>query len=145
MAIIEEINKSHISIRAMTISLLLVQFWYLSVFLFGNEFYKSADNFVVLAFCLVICISSSVLFYLFTEKVGGLENTTEPMLNCMSVSVFILSIWLLLLILTTYSFDFLFNQRIYFFWFVVIYYIPLLFLNLLVLVFRVDKQNHKKN
>ena len=139
MAIIEEINKSHISIRAMSISLFLVPFWYLSVFLFGNEFYKSADNFVVLAFCLVISFSSSVIFYLFTEKTGGLENTKEPMLNCMSFSVIILSIWLLLLIFTTYSFDFLFNQKIYFYWFVVIYYIPLLFLNLLVLVFGVDK------
>ena len=139
MAIIEEINKSHISIRAMSISLFLVPFWYLSVFLFGNDFYKSADNFVVLAFCLVISFSSSVIFYLFTEKTGGLENTKEPMLNCMSFSVIILSIWLLLLIFTTYSFDFLFNQKIYFYWFVVIYYIPLLFLNLLVLVFGVDK------
>ena len=139
MAIIEEINKSHISIRAMSISLFLVPFWYLSVCLFGNEFYKSADNFVVLAFCLVISISSSVLFYLFTEKIGGLENTKEPMLNCMSFSVVILSIWLLLLIFTTFSFDFLFNQKIYLYWFVVIYYIPLLVLNLLVLVFGVDK------
>ena len=139
MAIIEEINKSHISIRAMSISLFLVPFWYLSVFLFGNEFYKSADNFVVLAFCLVISISSSVLFYLFTEKIGGLENTKEPMLNFMSFSVVILSIWLLLLIFTTFSFDFLFNQKIYLYWFVVIYYIPLLVLNLLVLVFGVDK------
>jgi hypothetical protein len=139
MAIIEEINKSHISIRAMSISLFLVPFWYLSVFLFGNEFYKSADNFVVLAFCLVVSISSSVFFYLFTEKTGGLENTKEPMLNCMSFSVAILSIWLLLLIFITYSFDFLFKQKIYFYWFVVIYYIPFLVLNLLVLVFGVDK------
>ena len=141
MAIIEEINKSHISIRAISISLFLVPFWYLSVFLFGNEFYKSADNFVVVSFCLVISVSSSVLFYLFTEKTGGLENTREPMLNCMSFCVAILSIWLLLLIFVSYSLDFLFNKKIFFYWFVVIYYVPFLILNLLLLVFGVDKKN----
>jgi hypothetical protein len=144
MAIIEEINKSHISIRAISISLFLVPFWYLSVFLFGNEFYISADNFVVLAFCLVLSISSSVLFYLFIEKTGGFEKTTEPMLNCMSVSIILLSVWLLLLLIfTTYSFDFLFNQKIFFYWFIVIYFIPILVLNLLVLVLGVDKKNYK--
>ena len=140
MAIIEEINKSHISIRAISISSLLVPFWYLSVFLFGNDFYKSADNFVIISFCLVVSISSSVIFYLFTEKTGGLENTNEPMLNCMSFSVAILCIWLLLLIFITYSFDFFFNQKICFYWFVVIYYSLFLILNLLLLVFGVDKK-----
>ena len=140
MAIIEEINKSHISIRAISISSLLVPSWYLSVFLFGNDFYKSADNFVIISFCLVVSISSSVIFYQIKEKTGGLENTNEPMLNCMSFSVAILCIWLLLLIFITYSFDFFFNQKIYFYWFVVIYYSPFLILNLLLLVFGVDKK-----
>ncbi len=140
MAIIEEINKSHISIRAVSISFFLVPFWYISVFLFGNEFYRSSDNLVILSFCIVISLSSSGLFSLFTSKIGDLKSTKEPLLNSMSVSVVMISIWLLLLIFACYSLDFLFNKKIYFYWFVSIYYIPILFLNLLHWFFGGDKK-----
>lgn len=140
MSIIEEINKSHISIRAFAITLFIIPFWYFSTYLFGNDFFKSADNFVILSFCLIVSFSSSVLLYLFIDKVGDLEKSKEPMLDNMSVTVVLICFWLLILILTVYSLDFFFKIKIYFYYYVLIYYAPIIIFNTLQLLFGVDKR-----
>lgn len=145
MSIIQEINNSHISIKTISLSSFLLPFWYLSVFLFGNDFFKSADNFVILAFCLVIIFSSSVLFYIFIDKVNTDDQSKDRMINNMSVGVMLLSIWILILIFIIYSVKFFFEKEIYFYFFCVIYYIPIIILNLLSMVFDVKKNEVSKN
>lgn len=140
MSIIQEINNSHISIKSISVSMFLLPFWYLSVFLFGNDFFKSADNFVIISFCLVIIFSSSIFFYIFIDKVADEDLSKDKMLNNMTVAVMLLGIWLILLIFLMYSIKFYFKMEIYFYYFCIIYFIPIVVLNFLTLVFGVEKE-----
>lgn len=140
MSILKEINESHISLQAIALSLFLVPFWYISIYLFGKGFYKSADNIVVLAMCIVISLTSSVLFYLLCDKRGGLENTENPLINNMAVSVILLSFWITLLIFIAYSLNFFFKRQFYFYWYVMIYYLPILILNFLSMISEDDEK-----
>jgi hypothetical protein len=62
----------------------------------------------------------------------------------MSISVALLSVWLSLLIFIVYSFEFLFNQFIYFYWFIVIYFIPIFILGLSALIKAKTTKSEKK-
>lgn len=146
MSILKEINESHISLQATALTLFLVPFWYVSIYLFAKDFYKSSDTIVILAMCIVISLTSSVLFFLFCDKQSGLENTEKPLISNMILSVILLSFWITLLIFITYSLHFFFNRQLYFYSFVIIYYLPILFLNFLSMVCGADDklQNTKE-
>ena len=146
MSLLKELNDSHITIRAISLSLFLLPFWYISIYLFGNEFYVLSGNIVVLSLCLVICITSSALFYVFCFKTTDFEKTTNnALISNMTIAVVFLSLWISTLIFIIYSIDFLFNRKIYFYWFIVIYYAPILILNFLLLVFgNQKKEQHKQ-
>ena len=143
MSILEDLNSSHISIRAISVTLFLLPFWYLSVFLFANDFFKSADYFVILSFCLIVIFSSSFFLYFFIDKIDS-QKSKDKILSCMSVSVMFLCLWILLLIFVLFSIKFLFKIEIYFYYFCIIYFAPIFILNILVLVFG-NQENKKLN
>ncbi|TDD99956.1 hypothetical protein [Flavobacterium sandaracinum] len=141
MSILKELNESHISIKGLSISLFLVPFWYISIYLFGNDFYKLAGNIVVLAFCIIVSVTSSVLSLMFCDKVNRLARVETSLINNMSVSVILLTFWISFLIFITYSIEFLFNKLTYLYVFIVIYYTPILGFNALAMVW--DNQKAK--
>ena len=97
---------------------------------FNNEFYKSADNLIMLAMCIVLSLVSTFLvsemFYRADEEVNETSEEGWYVIYLFSNSIFLLCSWLSLLIFTIYSLGFLFNIYIYFYWFLVIYFFPLI-------------------
>lgn len=133
-SIIEEINNLHTSLKAIVLTIFIIPFWYVAIYLFNNEFYKSADNLIMLAMCIVLSLVSTVLtsamFYKAEEEINETSEEDWYVIYLYSNSIFLLCYWLSLLIFTVYSLGFLFNIYIYFYWFLVIYFIPLISLAL---------------
>ena len=141
MSLYKEITESHDTVKAIAVILFLIPFWYVAIFIFNNEFYKSSDNLIIFAMCIVISLISAALFTFFLQNITESKNGTKTILEYMGVSVAILIIWLSILIFSFYSLGFLFNINIYFYWFLVIYFAPLILLNFLQIVF--GKSVHK--
>jgi hypothetical protein len=129
MSLFKEITESHDTVKAIAIILFLIPFWYVAIFLFNNEFYKSSDNLIILAMCIVISMISAVLFSIFVHNIYEAKNENKTILEHMGVCVAVLIIWLSILIFSFYSLGFLLNIYIYFYWFLVIYFAPLILFN----------------
>jgi hypothetical protein len=140
MSLFKEITESHDTVKAIAVILFLIPFWYVAIFLFNNEFYKSSDNLIILAMCIVISMISAVLLSFFVQN-NEAKYQNNTILEHMGVSVTILIIWLSILIFSFYSLGFLLNIHIYFYWFLVIYFAPLILFNFLQIVFgkRINK------
>lgn len=135
MSLFKEITESHDTVKAIAIILFLIPFWYVAIFLFNNEFYKSSDNLIILAMCIVISMISAVLFSFFVHNIYEAKNENKTIVEHMGVCVAVLIIWLSILIFSFYSLGFLLNVYIYFYWFLVIYFAPLILFNFLQIVF----------
>lgn len=135
MSLFKEITESHDAVKAIAVILFLIPFWYVAIFIFNNEFYKSSDNLIILAMCIVISLISAILFTFYMQNIYEAKNKNKTILEHMSVSVAILIIWLSILIFSFYSLGFLLNIYIYFYWFLVIYFAPLILFNFLQIVF----------
>lgn len=135
MSLFKEITESHDTVKAIAIILFLIPFWYVAIFLFNNEFYKSSDNLIILAMCIVISMISAVLFSFFVHNIYEAKNENKTIVEHMGVCVAVLIIWLSILIFSFYSLGFLLNIYIYFYWFLVIYFAPLILFNFLQIVF----------
>lgn len=144
MSLIKELEESHDSIKALALNLLLIPFWYVAIFIFNNEFYVSSDIIIKLAMCIVISISSSVLFTIFLYKIDAEKKVNKTFFQNMIISVSMLAMWLSALIFATYSLGFLFNIYIYFYSFLVIYFSPIIFLNLLPILLGEKNTQTKK-
>ena len=136
MAILKELQESHESIKAIALVLLLIPFWYVSIFMFNNEFYKAADSIITVSMCIVISLISSFLFQMFLSKIKEPNNKQKTFFDNMLVSVALLIIWLSALIFIIYSLGFLFKTYIYFYWFLVIYFAPIIILIILQNLFQ---------
>lgn len=143
MSLLKELNESHETLKAIAISSFLIPFWYVAIFLFNNEFYNSSDNIIIFSMCFVITFCSSVGFTFFIGELKFENQTYKTFFNQMIISVAMLIGWLSTLIFVIYSLGFLFNIYIYFYWFIVIYFLPLFILYLLLKIFGIDK-NEKK-
>lgn len=142
----QEINESNEIIKAKAVNLLLIPFWYVAIFLFDNSFYYIGDTIIIVAMCIVLSLVSSFSLSICLDEFINQNNKSDNIyLYTMSISVALLSVWLSLLIFIVYSFGFLFNQFIYFYWFIVIYFSPILALTLISVLFRKNiKHNQKK-
>lgn len=96
---------------------ILLPFWYLSLYLFNTDFYNSSDLIlkVVTCFCISLPAESvfSYFFYLLMKK-NGYETDNKLLIDA---SVFVLLLWLSLLIFLSYV------LRLY-----TCYYMPFLYL-----------------
>jgi hypothetical protein len=145
MSIIKEVNESNQIIKAKAVNILLLPFWYVSIFLFNNSFYSKADIIINLAMCIVLSLVSSFLLSVgLSQYIQPNKNENNLYLNAISISVAFLCVWLSLLIFIVYSFEFLFNQFIYFYWFIVIYFIPIFILVLFALIKEKNTKSEKK-
>ncbi|RKS03199.1 hypothetical protein [Flavobacterium sp. 102] len=141
MSIIKELNESHESLRGFALNLFLIPFWYVSIFLFNNEFFISNDIVIIFAMCFVISISSSGFLTFLLDLINTDENQKDIFFHEMTVSIVLLCSWLSLLIFVIYTLGFLFNIYIYFYWFIIIYFFPLFIFLILYFIF---KKNIKK-
>lgn len=144
MALLKELDESHESIKAVALNLFLIPFWYVSIFIFNNEFYKSSDSIIIFTMCIVISLISSFLFHVFLSKLKEPDNREKPFFETMLSSVALLTIWLSALIFVVYSLGFLFKIFIYFYWFLVIYFTPIIGLLILQSLFAEKKIESKK-
>ena len=145
MSIVTDIKDLHNSLKAYAMNLFLIPFWYIAIYLFNNDFYKSADNIIIWIMCIVISSSSSLGFAAILscfndDKNRSPANDYLDMLKDMTNSVWILCIWLCLLTFITYSIRFLYNKSIYFYYFIVIYYTPIV----LVLILSIIQGKYNK-
>ena len=143
MSILKELNESHASLKAIALNLFIIPFWYVAIFLFNNEFYKSSDSIIITTMCIMISLVSSVFFSIFLIKIE--VNTSDNIFfEKMMVSTAMLIAWLSVLIFVFYSLGFLFGIYLYFYWFLVIYFFPLILFYLLIEIFGDDNANQKK-
>ena len=143
MSILKELNESHASLKAIALNLFIIPFWYVAIFLFNNEFYKSSDSIIITTMCIVISLVSSVFFSIFLIKIE--VNTSDNIFfEKMMVSTAMLIAWLSVLIFVFYSLGFLFGIYLYFYWVLVIYFFPLILFYLLIEIFGDDNANQKK-
>ena len=148
-SIIDEINNLHSSLKAIVLNIFIIPFWYVAIYLFNNEFYKSANNLIMLAMCIVLSLVStflvSIMFHKAHEEVN--ENSEEDwyVIDLFSNSISLLCSWLTILIFIIYSLGFLFNIYIYFYWFLVIYFSPLVVFALFFAIetYYANKRNNK--
>ena len=143
MSIFKEIYESHDIIKAKAVNLLIIPFWYVALFLFNNEFYKAENYFIIIAMCIVLSIPASFLMAVVVSVAADREtNNAEKeltYLQCTFTAVSILTAWLALLIFIVYSFGFLLGQFIYFYWFMVFFYAPVLLLFLIAIGITIKK------
>lgn len=136
MSILKEINESHISLKAISFNLFLIPFWYVAIFIFNNEFYKSADSIIILAMCIVITLSSSGYFSFVLSFFKVESDKRKAFFTQMILAVSILCAWLSLLIFIVYSLGFLFDIYIYFYSFLSLYFIPIFISHLLAIIMK---------
>ncbi len=144
MSYIKDLGESHDSMKSIALNLIIIPFWYVAIFLFNKDFYLNSDTIIITLFSIIISFLSSMLFTFFLNKMDEKNSTPADMFGNMIASIAILSIWLSFLIFTTYSFRFLFNQEIYFYWFVVIYFTPVILIYILEFLFPDEKTDLKK-
>ena len=124
MSYLKDISESHDAIKAIAVTMILVPFWYVSIYLFNHEFYNEADMGAVIIFCSTISTVSSFIYAIIFNYVLS-DGEDNGVLHDMIASVAILSSWLSLLIFVFYSLGFLFNIYIYFYYYIIIYLAPL--------------------
>jgi CDP-diglyceride synthetase len=144
MSYIKDLSESHDSIKAISLNLILIPFWYVSIFMFNKEFYKASDSLIVISFCIVLSFLSSMLLAFFWNIIDIKNNIKVDFFSNMNTSIGVLTIWLSALIFITYSFGFLFKQYIYFYWFIVIYFSPIILIYILGFLFPDKKTDLKK-
>ena len=144
MSILKEINDLHDSLKAFTINIFLIPFWYVALFLFNNEFYSSSDNLIILAMTIVISLTSSGVTTFLLHIIQKYEGETGIFIDQMMISVTALCVWLSLLIFIVYSLGFLFDIYIYFYYFLILYYSPMTLLFIRTL-FKNDKKKQKQS
>jgi hypothetical protein len=135
MSYIKDLSESHDSVKAISLNLILIPFWYVAIFMFNKEFYKTYDSIIVTSFCLVLSFLSSMLLAFFWNTIDIRNKAKVDFFSNMNLSVGLLTIWLSILIFISYSFGFLFKQYIYFYWFIVIYFAPIILLYILQFLF----------
>ncbi len=144
MSILKEINESHDFVKAKATNLFLIPFWYVSIYLFNNEFYTKADSLIIISMCITITLTSSFCLTLIFDGIRTLNNGKKyDFFNNTVLSVTLLTSWLSFLIVLFYSLGFIFNIYIYFYWFLVIYSSPIFLIWVLNLIFG-NKSEVKK-
>jgi len=144
MSYIKDLSESHDTIKAISLNLILIPFWYVSIFMFNKEFYKTSDTIIIISFCIVLSFLSSMLLAFFWNIIDIRNKVKVDFFSNMNTSIGVLTIWLSTLIFTTYSCGFLFKQYIYFYWFVVIYFSPIILIYILGFLFPDKKTDLKK-
>jgi hypothetical protein len=93
MSIIQEVNESNEIIKAKAVNLLLLPFWYVSMFLFNKPFYSKEDTIIIVAMCIVLSLISSFSLSISLDPFINKNNNGDNIyLNTMSISVALLCI-----------------------------------------------------
>ncbi len=124
---LSELIKERVSI------LLLLPFWYLSLYLFNFEFYNNSDLILKIVTCFCLSLPAELTVSLNLVRLSSHKNTSEEKLNYFAdLSIFLLIKWLSILMFSSYIFDIFTSYYIPFLLLVCVFY----FLPLLSVVFR---------
>ncbi|MBF6654061.1 hypothetical protein C3B47_14490 [Flavobacterium columnare] len=119
---LSELIKERVSI------LLLLPFWYLSLYLFNFEFYNNSDLILKIVTCFCLSLPAELTVSLNLVRLSSHKNTSEEKLNYFAdLSIFLLIKWLSILMFISYIFDIFTSYYMPFLLLVcVFYFLPLL-------------------
>lgn len=123
MSLLKDINDSNDVIKGKALILLLVPFWYFSLYLFNLEFYQKNDLILMLSFCFIVSLLSVFLVSYFVDVF--LKKHISEYLNTVTASVIILIIWISFLIFSFYSLKIFLDIKVLYYWFILIYFTPI--------------------
>lgn len=135
MSVLKEIDEANEVIKGKALNLLVLPFWYISLYLFNNEFFVKQTFITLIAMCIALTLTSCFILALGFALVS--EDDTKYA-ECQGFATMVGIIWLSILTFCVYSWGFLKHQYIYFYWFIVIYFVPIvLFLAISFIINRI--------
>lgn len=129
MTLFKEISETHHILKACAITLFLVPFWYLSIFLFNNQFYYDTDLIIKIVVCITLSLSSSFAFYIFVYTLSDKNPKNIP--YEIAISTMFLIVWKCVLMFAAYSFCFFSGNQLYYYWYIVIYFVPIIIFSII--------------
>lgn len=134
MSLLKDIAESNDDLKAIFILLLIMPFWHLTFFLFNNSFFSNNTliTLITFYFCLTF-LSSLIMLWGFSFFNIEVEET-DYTVTFSAISLIIQVIWISLLILINYLCSIFFNSFLKLFWFIIIYFIPIILFPLFMLI-----------
>lgn len=128
MSILKEISESHSFVKVLVISLVLAPFWYLALYLFNYDFFKTEDIILKTVFCTSISVASSLalgnLAARFHKYAKGKEEFAFEVY--VVVAIYLNCIYLSLMLFIGYSIQYFTEYSVIFYWFLFIYLLPIM-------------------
>lgn len=114
-------------LKAISFSILLMPFWYFSIFLLNHELYKKLDATLLIVMCFVISVSSCIILSV-AYRLDDDKDDPKDIITIIGISSLVLWAWKIVLLFMVYSFYFLFQMHIYLYWYITIYFALLVLL-----------------
>lgn len=108
-------------LKALFVCLLLSPFWYLSIYLLNIDFFLNTDVTILMVISFVFTISACFPTMLANQFLD--EENSFLAASC--IATLYLWIWKVVLFLIAYSLIFFKDEKLYFYWYVIIYFIPI--------------------
>ena len=137
-----DIEKIPKYLKTFLINLVLIPFWYISIYIFNNTLYKTQDFLIIISLCICLTIVSSILMSIImtnSEKDAYIleENVVIP---TVSVQVILLST----VIFLGYTLKVTTGKLLNFYGFLITYFSIILFILLCLIIFNGKRNNSKK-
>lgn len=142
MSLLKELNESHITLKSYSLNAFLLPFWYLAIYLFDKDFYAKGEIIDIVMCINLSLISSTIFSYLGSDLNSGKSDNT--FISNMTVSIILLCIWISILILIFYSLKYFFDIKINFYYFIILYFVPIFFLYLTLVLTKKPKKKKRE-
>ena len=123
MSIFKDLSESHEILKGIAITAVSSPLWFLSIFFINKPFYDSTD--LIIKIILSVSLSVIVCLYYVFGNISE-KNKKAPFSYIISVSASFIFFWKAILLFTVYSVGFLFDTWIYYYWYIVIFFIPII-------------------
>jgi hypothetical protein len=136
MSIFKEISESHSFVKVLAISLILAPFWYLALYLFNYDFFKTEDIILKTVFCTSISVASSLALGNLSARYNRYAKDKKEIAFevFVLVAIYINCIYLSLMLFVGYSIQYFTEYSIIFYWFLFIYLLPIILGTLLLVL-----------
>lgn len=129
MSVLKDLQESHDGLKIVYLTLVLMPFWYFSLYLFTTEFYPESDLILKIVFCGIISIVSGFLNYFGWSSFD--DDHAENVVDNMSISILLLLAWKAVLMFIVFSLFFFFKIELFYYWYIVIFFTPIMIVFLL--------------
>ncbi len=143
MSYLKDIQESPDTLKGLALSLLLMPFWYLTIFLVNHSLYTNSNFTILLTISFVLSVSS----FAFTLSIAALLDNPKKPPDFILVAVFSVSmlwLWKVILLFIVYSMSFLFKKQLYLYSYIVIYFSAIFIMIIIALIIN-SRKNKRKN